>query len=58
MPDTCEHHYVLDEIDPNQTATGRVVHFHCQKCDKPGQIITLKTDAEINDVFAEAAPSA
>jgi hypothetical protein len=57
VPD-CEHHYVLDEIDPNRTATGRIVHFHCTKCDKPGQIITLKTDAEIADVFAEAAPSA
>jgi hypothetical protein len=54
MPE-CEHHYVLDEIDPNPTASGRIVRFHCTKCDKTNQLITLKTDAEITDVFAEAS---
>lgn len=56
MPE-CEHHYVLDTIDPQPTATGRTVTFHCTKCDKASSIITRKTDAEIHDVFAEAAPA-
>lgn len=53
-----EHHYVLDTIDPMPTASGRQVHFHCDKCQKTNSIITFKSDAEIRDVFAEAAPSA
>lgn len=58
MTDECQHHYVLDNIDPNPDATGRLITFHCTHCNKTNSIRTLKTDAQIQAAFDEQTADA
>jgi len=56
MSADCEHHWVIDTIDPTAGGhTARLVKFRCTDCPETLEKITARTDAEIAAELANAS---